>query len=411
VFRFVEAEKANHSVQTMCRVLGVSRSGYYAWSSRPPSVRAVQNAELVVEIRRVHAQSDGTYGSRRVHAQLRREGHEVNVKRVERLMRLEKIQGAYVPPKRRRGGGDGVLGVDGVRAWPDLVKRDFQPAGPNELWCSDLKQIPTGEGVLHLASVLDCFSRRIVGWAMGPVADAPLVAQALRMAVSQRRPGEGIVFHSDRGCQYTAVTFGSACRAHAITQSNSRKGSPHDNEPVERPLRHVGQSRRGSPWRRFAASCSWEHLGRRQANVAVVGAPWPPRPERAAWSLDDADVQARVRARPVPATPSQTGGLELDRNRLAVVTAARLEGISEPATMRNPSAPVRPANVCDQAAWIAAIEEFGWLRYPPADRVAGFVELFGPEHRNATRRRGRCERRARDHGDRASGQSPTPSHP
>ena len=211
----------------------MSRSGYYAWAGRPRSPRAQENTALVVEIRRVHAESDGTYGSRRVHAQLRQEGHQVNIKRIERLMRVEKIQGAYVPLKRRRGGGDGVLGVDGVRAWPDLVKRDFQPAGPNELWCSDLKQIPTGEGVLHLASVLDCFSRKIVGWAMGPVADAPLVAQALRMAVSQRRPGEGIVFHSDRGCQYTAVTFGSACRAHRVTQSNSRKGSPHDNAAKE----------------------------------------------------------------------------------------------------------------------------------------------------------------------------------
>ena len=137
----------------------------------------------------MHAESDGTYGSRRVHAELRRDGHRVNLKRVERLMRVERIQGAYVPAKRRRGGEDGVLGVDSVRVSPDLVKRNFQPAGPNELWCSDLKQIPTGEGVLHLASVLDCFSRRIVGWAMGPVADAPLVADALRMAVSQRRPG------------------------------------------------------------------------------------------------------------------------------------------------------------------------------------------------------------------------------
>jgi putative transposase len=232
VFRFVEAEKANHAVSTMCRVLEVSRSGYYAWSSRLPCERTVANTALVAEIRRVHAVSDGTYGSRRVHAQLRREGREVNLKRVERLMRVEGIQGAYVPPKRRRS-TEGVLGVEGVKAWPDLVKRDFQPAGPNELWCSDLKQIPTDEGVLHLASVLDCFSRKIVGWAMGPVADAPLVADALRMAVSQRRPGEGIVFHSDRGCQFTAVTFGSACRAHAITQSNSRKGSPHDNAAKE----------------------------------------------------------------------------------------------------------------------------------------------------------------------------------
>ena len=138
----------------------------------------------------MHAESDGTYGSRRVHAQLRRDGREVNVKRVERLMRVEGIQGAYVPPKRRSSGEDGVLGVDGVRVWPDLVKRDFQPDGPNQLWCSDMKQIPTGEGVLHLASVLDCFSRKIVGWAMGPVADAPLVARALQMAVDRRRQGD-----------------------------------------------------------------------------------------------------------------------------------------------------------------------------------------------------------------------------
>ena len=232
VFRFIDAEKGNFDVAVMCRVLGVSRSGYYAWAWRPLSERTLANATLVEEIRRVHAESDGTYGSRRVHAELRREGHEVNHKRIERLMRVEGIQGAYVQPKRRRN-ADCALGVDGVKVWPDLVKRDFQPDGPNQLWCSDMEQIPTGEGVLHLASVLDCFSRRIVGWAMGAVADAPLVARALEMAVAQRRPGEGIIHHADRGCQYTAVTFGSACRAHGITQSNSRKGSPHDNAAKE----------------------------------------------------------------------------------------------------------------------------------------------------------------------------------
>jgi putative transposase len=233
VFRFIDAEKDNFDVAVMCRVLGVSRSGYYAWARRPPSERAVANATLVEEIRRVHSESDGTYGSRRVHAELRRDGHEINLKRVERLMRVEGIQGAYVAPKRRRRDEDGLLGVDGVRIWPDLVKRDFQPDGPNQLWCSDMEQIETGEGVLHLASVLDCFSRKIVGWAMGPVADAPLVACALEMAVARRRPGEGLIHHADRGCQYTAVTFGSACRAHKITQSNSRKGTPHDNAAKE----------------------------------------------------------------------------------------------------------------------------------------------------------------------------------
>ena len=114
MFRFIEAEKANHAISTMWRVLEVSRSGYYAWSLRPPSERAVRNAALIDEIRRVHAESDGTYGYRRVHAQLRREGHEVNLKRVERLMRVEGLHGAYVPPRRRRS-SEGVLGVEGVR--------------------------------------------------------------------------------------------------------------------------------------------------------------------------------------------------------------------------------------------------------------------------------------------------------
>jgi putative transposase len=227
----VAAEKANFSVATMCRVLGVSRSGFYAWARRPASPRAAANAALTAEIRHVHAASGGTYGWRRVHAQLRREGHAVNHKRVERLMRAEQIAGAHVRPRRRAG--DGPLGVDGVRAWPDLVERDFQPAAPNQLWCADLKQVPTDEGVLHLASVLDCFSRRIVGWQMGPVADSELVAGALEMAVARRRPGDGLVHHSDRGCQYTALAFGKRCAEAAITQSNSRKGSPHDNAVKE----------------------------------------------------------------------------------------------------------------------------------------------------------------------------------
>ena len=136
---------------------------------------------------------------------------------------------AAAPTARSASTGSGC-----GRIWSSATS---SPTARTSLWRSDLKQIPTGEGVLHLASVLDCFSRRIVGWAMGPVADAPLVARALEMAVAQRRPGEGIIHHADRGCQYTAVTFGSACRAHGITQSNSRKGSPHDNAAKEIVLR------------------------------------------------------------------------------------------------------------------------------------------------------------------------------
>ena len=217
----------------MCRVLEVSRSGYYAWAARGPSTRAVQDARLTVEIRRIHCESDGTYGSRRVHAALRREGAAVNRKRVERLMRAGQIVGAHVPARRRKADGAGVLGVQGVKAWPDLVGRDFAPSAPNELWCADMKQIPTGEGVLHLASVLDCHSRRVVGWRMGGVADSELVAGALRMAVSHRRPGQGLIHHSDRGCQYTALAFSERLTDAGIVQSYSAKGSPHDNAAKE----------------------------------------------------------------------------------------------------------------------------------------------------------------------------------
>ena len=211
----------------------MSRSGYYAWAARGPSTRAVEDAALTGRIREIHCESDGTYGSRRVHAALRREGVEVNRKRVERLMRVGDIVGAHVPSRRRRPDADGVLGVQGVKAWPDLVGRDFAPQAPNELWCADMKQIPTGEGVLHLASVLDCFSRRVVGWRMGGVADEQLVAGALRMAVCHRRPGQGLVHHSDRGCQYTALAFSERVTAAGIVQSYSAKGSPHDNAAKE----------------------------------------------------------------------------------------------------------------------------------------------------------------------------------
>lgn len=216
----------------MCRVLGVSRSGYYAWAWRAPSARTVADTALIEEIRRVHADSEGAYGKRRVTRQLRREGHQVNHKRVERLMRAEAIVGAYVPARRRRD-VDGVLGVAGVRAWPDLVARDFSPAAPNQAWCADMKQIQTAEGVLHLASVLDLYSRAIVGWAMAAVADTELVATALEMGVARRRPGDGLIHHSDRGTQYTALAFTQRCADAAVIQSNSRPGTPHDNAVKE----------------------------------------------------------------------------------------------------------------------------------------------------------------------------------
>jgi putative transposase len=196
-------------------------------------VRAVADAVMIDQIRQIHCDSDATYGSRRVHAQLLRDGVVVNVKRVARLMRASEIVGAHIPAKHRRTAGDGLLGVEGVKAWPDLVGRDFTPTAPDELWCADMKQIPTAEGVLHLASVLDCHSRRIVGWRMAGVADETLIAGAVRAAVAQRRPGRGLIHHSDRGCQYTAVTFAKNLTASGIVASFSAKGTPHDNAAKE----------------------------------------------------------------------------------------------------------------------------------------------------------------------------------
>ena len=221
VFRFIAAEEANFDVAVMCRVLGVSRSGYYAWARRPPSRRSNENEALMTEIRRVHDASDETYGWRRVTRELRREGREVNHKRVERLMRCEGLQGAFVAPRRQRS-ANGVLGVDDVQVWPDLVQRDFQPDAPNQLWCADAKQIKTDEGVLHLASVLDCFSRGIVGWAMGAIFDAELVAGALEMAVARRRPGDGLVHHSDYAEVFVKPrNRGLACAGRALLTGSS----------------------------------------------------------------------------------------------------------------------------------------------------------------------------------------------
>ena len=196
LFRFIAAEKANHSISLMCRLLGVSRSGFHSWERRPPSDRALADAGLVERITRVHRESRGTYGARRIHAALRRQGVHVGRKRVERLMRAQRLSGA-VPRKRART----TIRVAGVRAAADLVRRDFVPSAPNELWVADIKYIPTPAGWLYLAAVVDCFSRRVVGWSMRDDLRAELVVDALEMAVARRRPRPGLVHHSDQGSQ------------------------------------------------------------------------------------------------------------------------------------------------------------------------------------------------------------------
>lgn len=228
VFRFIEAERAEFAISLSARMLGVSRSGFHAWRRRPPSDRALGDAWLTERVREIHAASRGTYGSPRIHAELRRQGICVGRKRVERLMRAAGLSGSH---KRRKA--KTTIRIQGIRVASDLVERDFSPTGPNRLWCADIKEIPTWEGKLYLASVLDCFSRKVVGWSMREDMRSQLVVDALEMALARRRPPPGLIHHSDQGSQYVALDFGQRCRANGIAQSMGSRGDCFDNAAIE----------------------------------------------------------------------------------------------------------------------------------------------------------------------------------
>jgi len=223
----VTAHQAEHRVATQCRVLGLSVSGYYASRSRPPSVRDLEDAMLVGKIREVHETSRGTYGSPRVHAELKAQGVRVSEKRIARLMRETGLEG--VSPRKWTAT---TTRDDAHTAAADLVQRDFSAPAPNKLWVSDITYVPTLAGFLYLAIVLDVFSRRIVGWAMSASLSTPLVLAALEMAIRARQPS-GVVHHSDRGCQYTSVAFGQKCIDAGIKPSMGTVGDAYDNAMAE----------------------------------------------------------------------------------------------------------------------------------------------------------------------------------
>jgi len=227
-FRFIAAERAYHPISLLCRVLGVSRSGFHAWSSRPPSDRDLSDAWLAEQVRAIHAESRSTYGTRRVRAALSHRGITVSRKRVARLMQMLGLSG--LQPKRFKRT---TIRVPGVRVADDLVDRAFQAAAPNELWCADIKYVRTWQGWLYLAAVMDCYSRRIVGWSMRGDLEAELVLEALEMAVARRRPTPGLVHHSDQGSQYVSLRFGERCREIGIHRSMGSKGDCFDNAVAE----------------------------------------------------------------------------------------------------------------------------------------------------------------------------------
>ncbi len=225
---FIRAEKANHSVATLCRVLEVSRSGFYAAQRRPACDRALEDAQLIPRIKKIHTDSRQTYGVPRVHAMLAREGTHVGRKRVARLMAREGISGLV---KRKKGRT--TIRVPGVATSPDLVKRSWNPTEPNRLWVADITYIRTWEGWLYLAAVLDCHSRRCVGWSIADHLRAQIVVDAVEMAVARRRPEPGLIHHSDHGSQYVSLAFGAHLREAGIETSMGSKGSALDNAVAE----------------------------------------------------------------------------------------------------------------------------------------------------------------------------------
>ncbi len=227
-FALIEREKAHHAVARLCRVLGVSYSGYYAWRRRTPSERTRSDAALTARLIHLHEQSRRTYGAPRLHADLRAAGVRCGRKRVARLMRQAGLVGCH----RRRQRGTTRRDPADTPA-PNQVQRQFVARGPNRLWTEDITAVPTAAGFLYLAVVLDVYSRRIVGWAMASHLRTELVLAALEMALRTRRPARGLIHHSDQGCQYTSVAFGRRCAEADVVPSMGSVGDCYDNAITE----------------------------------------------------------------------------------------------------------------------------------------------------------------------------------
>ncbi len=228
LFGFIDAEKAIYPVSLLCRILGVSRSGYYAWKGRPPPWRSREDAALTGKISEIHEHSRRTYGHPRVHAELKALGLECGRRRVARLMREAGLRGCMRGRRRSTTERD-----ESAVAAPDLVDRRFLAAAPDRLWLADITYSPTREGFLYLAFVLDACSRRVVGWAMANHLRAELVVEALEMALWRRDPAPGLVHHSDRGSQYTALSFGKRLDEAGAFPSMGRVGSALGNAMAE----------------------------------------------------------------------------------------------------------------------------------------------------------------------------------
>jgi transposase InsO family protein len=331
-YRLVSAEKARTPVSVACELLGVSRSGYYAWAAREPSQRDLSDAALIGLIREIHTSHRQVYGSRRMTAELRL-GHGLLIsrKRVQRLMRQAQISGLVA---RKRG--KTTIRVPGVRVADDLVERRFRPGEPNVLWVTDITYLRTWEGWVYLAAVQDAYSRRIVGWSMADHMRAELVVDALQMALARRRPAPGLIHHSDQGSQFVSLGFGQAARDAGIAQSMGSKGDAYDNAVAESffaTLKKELVRRRSWPARQELISEVFDYIEGFYNTVRRHSTPGLPltRPVREDQSLKQPQQQRLGPQAPdcpqnrVHSNPCRTAGRGVHANRLAGIVRTTSE--------------------------------------------------------------------------------------
>jgi putative transposase len=238
-FGFIDAEKAHYPVAVLCRTLEVSRSGYYAWCCRGPSRRQQEDFRLGAHVLAAFEESQRTYGSPRVTRELRAGGHSVGRRRVARLMR----ENALAARQRRRFIQTTMSAHDEPLA-PNVLQRDFKATRPNEKWVGDITYLPTAQGFIFLAVLLDLYSRRVVGWAVGPTLQTELAMRALDMALATRRVDGPLVHHTDRGIQYACKEYVQRLEQHGVLRSMSRVGDCWDNAPAESFFSSLKQERK-----------------------------------------------------------------------------------------------------------------------------------------------------------------------
>jgi len=228
-FRFIEDRRADYPVRILCNALEVSPAGYYAWRSRPESRRSTANRQLVNDIKRVYRDAYGRYGSPRIHIELKAQGRGVSRGRIERLMRHHGIRAIMARPRWVRT----TDSRHDLPIAPNLLDRNFVAPAPNCVWLADITYVETDQGWLYLATVMDLYSRRIVGWAMADHLRTELPLAALRMAIAAKQPGPGLIHHSDRGVQYASEDYRKLVQSAGFQASMSRKADCYDNAPME----------------------------------------------------------------------------------------------------------------------------------------------------------------------------------